>query len=380
MRPHDTRQEVLNTSRSSAVRRLTPLSSYTAMSFDRNQFARYIHALQDDIVHALEDVQPQSPSFRRDDWTRAEGGGGRARTFEGVPDVSVFEKAGVNTSVIHGKLSPPAIKQMRTNHASLPYDPEKHTSLPFFAAGISLVLHPYDPFLPSVHANYRYFEVTETPEDSSDAPPKVLAWWFGGITDLTPAYLIEEDIRHFHRTLKDCCDANDGGNESDLYQAFKKNCDTYFFIPHRAEHRGVGGIRFDELSDETHYLLPDSLVRPRTREDIFAFVRTCADAFLPSFLPILAREPKRSQPDTVTARRWQLLRRGRSIEFNLVCDRGTKFGLATAGVRPENVLMGLPAEARWEYCCELGVDEQGNTDDSEEGRMLVILQKPVDWV
>ncbi|KAK7689424.1 hypothetical protein QCA50_007216 [Cerrena zonata] len=291
---------------------------------------------------------------------------------------SVLEKAAVNISIIHGILPPSAIKQMATEHASISRnlnDDSETGSLPFFAAGISLIIHPRNPSVPTVHANYRYFEITDSDSDTESQEAK--AWWFGGITDLTPNYLFEDDVVHFHKTLKTACDAYGPR----LYPVFKKSCDDYFFIKHRGEHRGVGGIRFDDLSDNPHPLLDSDLSafpstsphRPRTPDQIFTYIKTCATAFLPSYLPILSR--RLSTPSDERKRRWQLIRRGRYIEFNLLYDRGTKFGLATPGVQVENVLVSMPESARWEY-----MEEMGEEEGTEEGRMVEVLRTPREWV
>ncbi|THH18323.1 hypothetical protein EW146_g2652 [Bondarzewia mesenterica] len=330
----------------------------------RQQVTGYITRLQDSIVAALEGIDDRAPPFRCQSWERAEGGGGRSCTFGCAQVDSVLEKAGVNISTIHGTLSPPAIRQMSTEHASLPSDPPNDSKLPFFAGGISIILHPRNPNAPSVHANYRYMEVTASPDSE-----EIVAWWFGGVTDLTPAYLFEEDAEHFHTVLKRACDAHGPA----LYHAFKKSCDDYFYIPHRGEHRGIGGIRFDNLSNEPHPLLLDGTSRPRTPAEIFAFVQTLGDAFLSSYLPILERRMEMPYDDRM--RRWQLLRRGRGIEFTLVYERGTKFGLAAPGVNVENVLVSMPEEARWEYMSELGREQ----DDSEESRLTEVLKKPQEW-
>ncbi|EKM56769.1 uncharacterized protein PHACADRAFT_254083 [Phanerochaete carnosa HHB-10118-sp] len=343
------------------------------MAAMRERMTEYIESLQREIVAALEAADPTAPPFNRRAWDRAQGGRGVSCTFT-APDhpSSVLEKAGVNISMIHGQLPPAAIKQMATEHASLADRADSGTgSLPFFAGGISLVIHPRNPSVPTVHANYRYFEITEANSGEPEgSPPKIVAWWFGGITDLTPYYLFEEDVMHFHRALKEACDAHG----PQLYPAFKKSCDDYFFIKHRGEHRGVGGIRFDDLCDEPHSLLADdSTPRPRKADEIFAFVKACGNAFLPSYLSIFER--RRGSPVDEHRRRWQLIRRGRYVEFNLVYDRGTKFGLATPGVQAENVLMSLPETARWEYMSDVGTEE-----GSEEAKMLEVLRNPRDWV
>ncbi|PFH53688.1 hypothetical protein AMATHDRAFT_136802 [Amanita thiersii Skay4041] len=337
----------------------------------RERMTEYISSLQMDIVSSLEKLDPSAPSFRCDSWDRAEGGSGRSYTFSAPsrPD-SILEKAGVNISMIYGTLPPTAVKQMATQHSSMSYNSTMPHALPFFAGGVSLVIQPRNPLAPIVHANYRYFEITETADHHEES--KVLAWWFGGVTDLTPCYLFEEDVVHFHTTLKATCDKHGPG----LYPAFKKSCDDYFFIKHREEHRGVGGVRFDDLCDEPHALLSnDGTQRPNTAEEIFLFVQDCGNSFLPSYMPILQRRHGMG-PVTDRMRRWQLIRRGRNVEFNLLYERGTKFGLATPGVRVENVLMGMPEVARWEYMCELGRDDDG----SEESKMVLVLKNPREWV
>ncbi|KAA1476927.1 coproporphyrinogen III oxidase [Dentipellis sp. KUC8613] len=326
----------------------------------RQQVTEYITHIQERIVASLEGLDPSSDPFRRRSWSRHEGGGGVSCTFgRGKPD-SVLEKAAVNISMIHGTLPAPAVRQMSSAHAALLTDPIDDSRLPFFAAGISIILHARNPNVPAVHANYRYFEATTGTN---------LAWWFGGITDLTPSYLFGDDARHFHRTLKDVCDTHGPA----LYPVFKRCCDDYLYIPHRGEHRGLGGIRFDNFSDMPHPLLLDEdLQRPRTPAEIFAFIKDLADAFLPSYLPIVRLRSHLPYDDGM--RRWLLLRRGRSVEFSLVYERGTKFGLAAPGVDPENVLAGMPEEARWEYMSDLGYEE-----GCEEQRMLEVLKAPREW-
>jgi coproporphyrinogen III oxidase len=257
---------------------------------------------------------------------------------------------------------------MRADHSTLPYDPDSQASLPFFAAGLSLVVHPQNPSAPTVHANYRYFEVTEPLPEGQEGTGKVISWWFGGGSDLTPSYLFEEDAKHFHGTLKGACD--EYGQE--LYSVFKEWCDKYFYIPHRGESRGIGGIFFDDLSDGHHAKLSDETSRPKTAEELFKFIQSLGNAFIPSYFPILER--RMSTPSDEHKRRWQLLRRGRYVEFNLVYDRGTKFGLMTPGARIESILMSLPETARWEYMSELG-----NEKGSEEEKLIEILKKPRDW-
>ncbi len=300
----------------------------------RQKMIDMVHRIQDEICDSLAAID--QTTCREDVWERDEGGGGRSRVFSGG---SVFEKAGVNVSVVYGTLEPEAAQAMGGGQ-SLGGD-----DLDFFATGLSLVLHPNNPMAPTVHANYRYFERGTGDRDGS--------WWFGGGADLTPSYLFEEDARHFHSTLKDACDRH---NVAD-YAHYKEWCDTYFHIPHRAEGRGVGGIFFDDL-------------RANNKQDCFDFVQDCAESFLQSYLPILERRKDMAYDNQ--QKEWQNLRRGRYVEFNLVYDRGTTFGLKTNG-RIESILMSLPLVARWEYCHEV---EPG----SEEERMQNVLKQPVDWI
>jgi coproporphyrinogen III oxidase len=235
---------------------------------------------------------------------------------------------------------------MRANHKAL--DPSVE-SLDFFAAGLSIVLHPKNPMAPTVHLNYRYFE-TANPDGSSNA------WWFGGGSDLTPSYLFDEDAIHFHSLLKGACDKHDKA----YYPRFKKWCDEYFNNKHRGESRGVGGIFFDDL-DETE----------KDQEQLFSFVKDCLATFLPSYLPIIQK--RKDMPYTEHEKNWQQIRRGRYVEFNLVHDRGTSFGLNTPGSRVESILMSLPLSARWQYMHQ---PEPG----SKEDRLLNVLKKPIQWV
>ncbi|KAF9235643.1 Coproporphyrinogen III oxidase [Melanogaster broomeanus] len=313
----------------------------------RQKMEKFIDDLQVEIVTAFEQLDPNAPKFKRDSWVREQGGRGLSCVFACTPGPeestspleTKLEKAGINVSVVHGMLPPAAIKEMRADHSSIPYDGQ--TSLPFFAAGISL------------------------PAEGEDTG-NIVAWWFGGGSDLTPSYLHDEDAIHFHTTLKDAC------HNEELYFAFKKWCDEYFYIPHRQETRGIGGVFFDDLSSEKHARISDDVVRPRTPDEIFGFVSGLGKAFIPSYIPLLQR--KRHYIPTEHNRRWQLLRRGRYVEFNLVYDRGTKFGLKTPSARIESILMSLPETARWEYMSELGTEE-----GSEEERLLKVLKKPQDW-
>jgi coproporphyrinogen III oxidase len=283
----------------------------------------FFAALQERICAALEQ-EDGSARFRSDVWERAGGGGGTSRVLAGG---QLFEKAGVNISAVHGEMRPEFA-------ATLPGD-----GTAFFATGISLVLHPQSPRVPTVHANFRCIR-------------RGSARWFGGGADLTPYYPVREDVVHFHRTWKAACDRHD----PDFYPRYKKWCDEYFYLPHRGETRGVGGIFFDQLQ------------RGEPERD-FAFVREVGEAFLEAYLPIVRRRRHDSWGER--ERQFQLLRRGRYVEFNLLYDRGTMFGLKTDG-RTESILMSLPPLVRWEYDARF-------PSDSDEAQLADWL-RPRDWL
>lgn len=346
----------------------------------RKQVEDFILSLQDQIVSTLEKLDPNAPAFRRDSWVRpGDGGYGRSYVFacpganESTtsfyePQTTILEKAGVNISIVRGHLPPAAMRQMRADHNTIPLPDDLPGGLPYSAQGLSLVIHPRNPHAPTVHANYRYFEITEPLKEGSVDSPKLIAWWFGGGSDLTPSYLYEEDAIHFHSTYQQAS----APHGSELFPAFKKWCDEYFYITHRQESRGIGGIFFDDLHDGPHERIPSG-DSPRTADGIFHLVKDLGAAFLPSYIPILER--RHSLAYTPKERRWQLLRRGRYVEFNLVYDRGTKFGLMKLESRVESILISLPEEARWEYRSDIADDP-----DSEEGKLQAILQKPREWV
>jgi len=323
---------------------------------------------QNRIVFALEDID--GTKFQRDEWTRPHGGGGTSCVLQ---DGNVFEKAGVNTSIVYGELPRAAIEKMRADHKSL-VDPEVE-KLNFFAAGISMVLHPHNPMAPTVHLNYRYFETSDPRDPVNATGTAQQSWWFGGGADLTPSYLFEEDAKHFHKTLKAACDKHD----KSYYPRFKKWCDSYFWIPHRNEARGIGGIFFDDL---------DASARPTAKnpqEDLFQFVTSALESFLPAYLPIIKK--RKDMGYLPEQKEWQQIRRGRYVEFNLINDRGTSFGLRTPGSRVESILMSLPLTARWEYMhplCGTGVEASADSEDDrshvEEKKLMEILKKPKEWV
>jgi len=261
-----------------------------------------------------------------------------------LQDGKVFERAAVNISVVNGTLPPRATAQMRARgRTEIPAD----KNVKFFACGISSVIHPKNPHVPTLHFNYRYFEV-ECDEES-----KKTVWWFGGGTDLTPYYLDKEDVTHFHNTLKKACDNHD----KKYYPEFKKWCDKYFVITHRKEARGVGGIFFDDLDTPN-------------QNKIFEFVKSCGNSVMPSYIPIVKKNLNKLYGSK--EREWQLLRRGRYVEFNLVYDRGTKFGLETPGARIESILVSLPLVAKWDYKHEPEVG-------SAEEELSKILKVPEEW-
>lgn len=300
----------------------------------KDRFITFIHQLQNDICLALETADGKA-KFREDRWERAGGGGGITRVIAGG---DVFQKGGVNTSVVHGTL--PAVMAQQFNV------PDNSS---FLAAGISLVIHPQNPFVPTVHANWRYFELYGENGEIKDS-------WFGGGADLTPYYIFEEDGAHFHRTFKDACDPF--GKE--LYPLYKKHCDEYFVNKHRNnEARGIGGIFYD-------YLRPQP---ERTAEDLLQFQLAVGGSFIASYVPVVNK--RKTLPYTEAQTDWQEYRRGRYVEFNLIHDRGTLFGLKTNG-RIESILMSLPPRARWEY------DFQP-APGSEEARLLEYL-KPREWI
>ena len=298
----------------------------------RDRMVNMVREVQDDICSVISSIDDSD--YREDEWRREGGGGGRSRVFSSG---SVFDKAGVNVSMVHGTLSEEAAAGMGGGIGS-------EGSLEFFATGVSLVLHPSNPMAPTVHSNYRYFERGDRESEGS--------WWFGGGADLTPSYLFEEDARHFHSVYKKIC----GRHAIADYERFKAWCDEYFYNAHRKEGRGVGGIFFDNLNEGG-------------KDVCFDFVKECAAGFLESYIPILNRRKEMHYNDEQKV--WQRIRRGRYVEFNLIHDRGTKFGLRTDG-RIESILMSLPLEARWEYCHEVA-------DDSDEERLLAVLRKPRDW-
>ncbi|MEM7166593.1 MAG: oxygen-dependent coproporphyrinogen oxidase [Planctomycetota bacterium] len=306
----------------------------------------YLLALQDQICAGL--VALDGSAFQEDDWERSGhlGGGGRTRV---LADGAVFEQAGVNFSHVTGATLPPAATAQRPELAGLSFE----------ALGVSLVVHPRNPFVPTSHANVRFFLAGA----DTDKP----VWWFGGGFDLTPYYGYDEDCVHWHRTAEKAC--RDFGE--DTYARYKKWCDDYFYLRHRDEPRGVGGLFFDDLNGDA---LNDAGRGDPSKGDsfdaCFGFLRSVGDHYLPAYLPIVEKRCQQAYEDR--HRSFQLYRRGRYVEFNLVYDRGTLFGLQSGG-RTESILMSLPPLVRWQYDWQ---PEPG----SEEARLYERYLKPHDWL
>lgn len=299
------------------------------------RFSSFITDLQNKICSSLEQLDSDKV-FRTDKWNRPGGGGGVSRVME---NGGLFEKAGVNVSTVHGEL-PELIRERFGVSEGW-----------FWAGGISIIIHPKSPMIPTVHANFRYFELYD-----DKSMNEIRDCWFGGGADLTPYYLWDEDAVHFHKAFKKACDIY--GNE--LYPRFKKECDDYFYNEHRHEARGVGGLFFD-------YLRPNE---KRSAEDWYDFVTDAGNAFLEAYVPIVKR--RKNELYGKKERYFQEVRRGRYVEFNLIYDRGTLFGLKTDG-RTESVLMSLPPRVRWVYDFE---PEPG----TREAYLIERLKKPVDWI
>ncbi len=291
----------------------------------------YLVALQDRITAALE-REDGSGRFRQDSWERPEGGGGQTRILTGG---SVFEQAGVNFSHVLGEHLPPSATAQRPELAGRSFE----------ALGVSLVIHPHNPYVPTCHCNVRFFVASK-----ADVEP---VWWFGGGFDLTPYYGFEDDAVHWHKTAKAACDPFG----KDYYARFKKWCDEYFYIRHRNEPRGVGGLFFDDLNENSF-------------DHCFGFTQSVGDHLLPAYLPIVER--RKDTPYGQRERDFQCYRRGRYVEFNLVYDRGTLFGLQSGG-RTESILMSLPPRVSWRYDWQ---PEPG----SPEAKLYEIFLKPRDWL
>jgi coproporphyrinogen III oxidase len=302
----------------------------SAAAADADAVLAYLRELQDRICTALEAADGRE-KFQRDHWQRPEGGGGESRVLR---NGAVFEQAGVNLSHVMGAKLPASATAQRPELADANW----------IAMGVSLVIHPLNPYVPTTHANVRYFCASN--ESSS-------AWWFGGGFDLTPYYPFDEDVLHWHRTAQAAC----AGFGEDVYARHKDWCDRYFFLKHRNETRGVGGLFFDDLNEWDF-------------ERCFAYQRSVGDHFLRAYLPIVAR--RKDIPYSERERQFQLYRRGRYVEFNLVYDRGTSFGLHSGG-RTESILMSLPPLVRWEYNWQPAAG-------TPEARLYADFLRPRDWL
>lgn len=295
----------------------------------KEEIAETYQRIQDEICQVLE-LLDGGAKFEEELWEREGGGGGRTRIIQ---NGNILEKGGVNFSAVHGKL-PETIKK------AFGVDSED-----FFATGVSIVIHPNNPHVPIIHMNIRYFELNDEIR------------WFGGGIDLTPHYVQEDDARYFHQTLKEVCDRH----KDSFYEEFKTWADNYFFIKHRNETRGIGGVFYDKLTPEKTGLSYD---------EIFAFSCDLGRTFAPLYTELVNRHRNKSY--TAAEKDWQLLRRGRYVEFNLVYDSGTRFGLETNG-RIESILMSLPTQANWFY-------NFTPSADSEEAKTIALLRKGVNWV
>ncbi len=299
-------------------------------SIDSEKVKSYLLDLQDRISAGLE-VLDNKTDFIEESWQREAGGGGRTRVIAGG---ELFEKGGVNFSHVFGDRLPPSATAQRPELAGARYQ----------AMGVSLVMHPNNPFVPTSHANVRFF--------IAEKPGMEPVWWFGGGFDLTPYYGFEEDCVHWHKTARDACASYGEG----VYERFKKQCDEYFYLKHRDEHRGIGGLFFDDYNEHGF-------------EHCFALMRSIGDAYLEAYVPIVDR--RRSIPWTEQNKDFQCHRRGRYVEFNLVVDRGTLFGLQSGG-RTESILMSMPPEVRWGYDWQ----PEPGTDEAEIASYLA----PRNWL
>ena len=295
------------------------------------QVGEFLRGLQSEIVQALEELDGKA-SFRSDRWKRDGGGGGESRV---LVDGGIFETAGVGFSHVFGDGLPPSATKSRPELAGRGFQ----------ALGVSLVLHPRNPYVPTTHANFRFFST-----DSDDGEP---VWWFGGGFDLTPYYPFHEDVVHWHTSAKSACDPFG----DDVYRRYKKWCDDYFYLKHRNETRGVGGLFFDDLNEGGF-------------DRSFSFLKAVGTQFLPAYVPIVSRRLDHEYGDR--EREFQLYRRGRYVEFNLIYDRGTLFGLQSGG-RTESILMSLPPRVRWEY-------DWQPLPGSPEAELYDRYLRPVDWL
>merc|ERR1712071_235828 len=304
----------------------------------RAKFEKMCREAQISVTKAIEEIDGSGKSFQEDCWGRANGGGGMSRVMSGG---KVFEKAGVNLSVVYGSMPQEALAAATERGVDRAKGMKPGERVPFFACGLSSVMHPRNPNCPTMHFNYRYFET-----DGG-------LWWFGGGTDITPSFVNEEDMKQFHGTYKEVCDRHD----PDYYDEFKSWADRYFVIQHRNETRGLGGIFFDDQNN-------------KDPEQHFEFSKEALNSVIKAYGPIV--EKHKNDEFTQKEKEWQLIRRGRYVEFNLVYDRGTVFGLKTGG-RIESILMSLPETARWEY-------DQSPEEGSKEADFIDACRNPRSWV
>lgn len=307
---------------------------------NKHQIADYFKSLQDRICASIAEADGGA-TFHEDAWEHHAGGGGRTRLIQ---EGGIIEKGGVNFSAVEGTLHPRLRQQLQ-----LPDDQE----LTFFATGVSIVMHPKSPRVPIIHMNVRYFELENG------------TCWFGGGIDLTPHYVQPSDAVFFHSVLKKVCDESHPA----FYDRFKRWADDYFYLQHRQETRGIGGIFFDYLKPDLPIALEKGTAQ-FTKGELFAFVQRVGEAFAPVYTRFMLAHAQ--EPYTEAEKKWQMLRRGRYVEFNLVWDRGTKFGLETNG-RTESILMSLPPVAHWEY----DYTPEANTPEAET---LAYLRKGIDWL
>jgi coproporphyrinogen III oxidase len=301
------------------------------MNTDKASISNWFQGLQEDICNQISATDGKG-KFEIDEWRHSKGGGGKSRLLQ---NGSILEKAGVNFSAVEGPAQEGLLKTLEINAENL-------DDLKFFATGVSIVMHPFSPMAPIIHMNVRYFELSNG------------TYWFGGGIDLTPHIVDKKQAQYFHQEIKKVCDRHD----IEYYPKFKKWADDYFYLPHRSETRGVGGIFFDRLIED----------RNHSKEEIFAFVQDVANLFAPVYSHLMQINKVKEYTDE--HKKWQYLRRGRYVEFNLVWDRGTKFGLQTNG-RTESILMSMPPQANWEY------DYQAQKQFEKD--TIASLQKDVDW-
>lgn len=308
------------------------------MKPNKETITEWFKTLQDNICAALESRDGKG-KFKQDLWERSKGGGGRTRIIE---DGNVVKKGGVNFSAVHGEMPDKILNALKLPKAD------------FYATGVSIVLHSINPMVPIIHMNTRYFEMSNG------------TYWFGGGIDLSPHYIFKKDAQFFHQSLKRVCD------QSDLayYPKFKKWADDYFYIKHRKETRGIGGIFFDRLQESEPDKDAQETDKPKSKNDCFQFVRNVGSEFVPIYTTLV--DNNQDKPFGEREKKWQYLRRGRYVEFNLVYDKGTKFGLDTDG-RIESILMSLPPQANWFY------DFQTEPGSPEE-HTLQLLKKEIDWI